>query len=184
MNKKHIIILIFCCLLALSIEGFYILNGKKINKDEARNFISEYIQVRYNNVNWENIGYVYELQDNMYSNYFKETESWVNSKANIDSTMEYFNEYKYCSYLIMSSTECKEKNWYTSSVCILYIGESPELDNIVRYVFDIEIIKESNRLCINDIKLIENKKEYIDGGEIHKHDNEVVICHNDKEGHQ
>ncbi len=148
---------------------------ERYNEDEIISFISEYLDSRYGEVTKDTIEESVQKQNQYYSDRMLNTPAWVNYPDNIDSSIDYFNEYQYYSHILRSIIK-KEENYYMADFSVLYISEKDHYyDNYVDYILSFTISMDENGLKIDNVNPIKNETTYIMGGELHVSVEKVIL---------
>lgn len=179
-NKTIIVVVLATSVLFAMITAYFC---ERPLDTEIRGAISNYLYIRYDEVSEANLEERYELQNSFYSNKLMDDMSWVNMPQNIESAKEYFTKNHYHSNVLSLIIESDSTNKYTAKAFVLYTSFHSELDNLVTYEFEFVVTKEASEVVFDGIEVIKNQLEYINGGQLHLHNGEVMICHEESPSH-
>ena len=87
MKRLLVFIVMIClCFIGCSKNDFDKSILPNINKEEGKNFVTEYLDIRYEGVNKDNIDERYIEQESYYSNSMLESPLWANLPDNIEAS--------------------------------------------------------------------------------------------------
>ncbi|MDF2539577.1 MAG: hypothetical protein K0S76_2598 [Herbinix sp.] len=145
--------------------------------------INNYLNDRYDQISADNFDDSINNQTKYYSKKLRTSPVSINSEEGIQAGKKYFEDTEFSSMILTSSTEKLAYNRYEAKVSVLYANKYIEHDNFVNYVFAFSINKQGfNKYLFDNVEIISNTVTYINGGELHMHDGEVVVC--DDEDHK
>ncbi|NLC19095.1 MAG: hypothetical protein GX757_07710 [Clostridiales bacterium] len=177
-HKKPIFIVMSVMLLAIGIVYYILLFQYKEN--DVIEAINSYLNDRYNNISYKNFDESIAKQAKYYSSKLISYPSWVNSEADIIAAKKYFEETGFVTKILTSSIEKIDRKKYLAKISVLYLNGHIEDDNFVNYRYVFTVSKKGiNTYEFDNIELTSNVLTYINGGELHIHDGEAIVCNVD-----
>ena len=164
---KRIVFMILCL-------GLILCGCAEYSEEEAIEYISEYLQTRYEAVNVDNIDERYEEQEKYYHTDMISYPLWVNLPENIEAAKEFFRSGQYKSQILRKKVT-KDDNKYKADISVVYIAENPEDYCYADYIFLIDIAEDEMK--IKSINSIKNQLHYFFGAELHVTDDEVIMVY-------
>ena len=161
--KKMIMVLYL--LLSVALCGCRIWSFEYMPDEAEIEFVLEYINVRYEGVNSDNIEDRYAEQDGFYSNSFKGMPSWVNSSENKQASKEFFESHSYQSQVLRKQVEYENKT-YIADFSVLYVADEHEYDCYADYRMVLKLCNQGG-IKIQSIDSVDNQAFYIEGAELH-----------------
>lgn len=178
MKRLFILIPVIClCIFGCSKNSSTKLVSANINKEEGTNFIAEYIKIRYEGVNTDNIEERYAEQEGFYSVSMRESPLWANLPDNIDASKRFFESRDYQCQILRNQIS-SDDNSYRADFSVLYLSNDYAYDCYVDYIIVFELCEE-NGIKIESMNTIKNQTIYIHGAEIHVLPDKVELIYPD-----